>query len=135
MSNSWLVYVGVLFITMVIFAPQGIMGLITAHGPIVQGGRFSRLLLPYVRVIVPGLIMLLGFVGLVELASFLTIGAAQGKTLVLFGHKINEHDAIPWLAVLVFLVVGTAWFTIEARSFRRVWDGLMSELKPQRSVA
>jgi branched-chain amino acid transport system permease protein len=135
MSNSWLVYVGVLFITMVIFAPQGIMGLIAAHGPIVQGRRFSRLLLPYVRVIVPGLVMLLGFVGLVELASFLTIGAAQGKTLVLFGHKINEHDAIPWLAVLVCLAVGTAWFTIEARSFRRVWDGLMSELKPQRSVA
>src|SRR6202007_3311699 len=62
MSNSWLVYVGVLFITMVMFAPQGIMGLIAAHGPIVRGGRFSKLLLPYVRVIVPCLIMLLGFV-------------------------------------------------------------------------
>ncbi len=38
MSNSWLVYVGVLFITMVIFAPQGIMGLIEAHGPILGAG-------------------------------------------------------------------------------------------------
>ena len=27
MSNSWLVYVGVLFITMVIFAPAGITGI------------------------------------------------------------------------------------------------------------
>jgi branched-chain amino acid transport system permease protein len=135
MSNSWLVYVGVLFITMVMFAPQGIMGLIAAHGPIVRAGRFGKLLLPYVRVIVPCLVMVLGFVGVVELASFLTIGAAQGKALVLFGHKIDEHDVLPWLAALICLAVGTSWFALEARSFRRVWDGLMSELKPERGVA
>jgi branched-chain amino acid transport system permease protein len=135
MSNSWLVYVGVLFITMVMFAPQGIMGLIAAHGPIVRGGRFGKLLLPYGRVIVPCLVMVLGFVGVVELASFLTIGAAQGKVLVLFGHKIDEHDVLPWLAALMCLAVGTFWFALEARSFRRVWDGLMSELKPERSAA
>lgn len=135
MSNSWLVYVGVLFITMVMFAPQGIMGLIAAHGPIVRGGRFGRLLLPYVRVAVPGLLMVLGFVGVVELASFLTIGAAQGKVLVLFGHKIDEHDVAPWLVAFAGLAVGTAWFAREARSFRRVWDGLMGELDPQRRGA
>ncbi len=39
--------------------------------------------------------MVLGFVGIVELASFLTIGAAQGKMLVLFGHKIDEHECCP----------------------------------------
>ena len=33
LSNSWLVYVGVLFIAMVMFAPTGIMGLILAHRP------------------------------------------------------------------------------------------------------
>ena len=135
MSNSWLVYVGVLFITMVIFAPQGIMGLIEAHGPILDAGRFSRLLVPYARVILPGLLMVLGFVGIVELASFLTIGAAQGKVLVLFGHKIDEHEALPWLIAFACLIAGTVWFSIEARAFRQVWDKLMVELKPERSVA
>jgi branched-chain amino acid transport system permease protein len=135
MSNSWLVYVGVLFISMVIFAPNGIMGLVEAHGPIVRAGRFGRLVVPYVRVIVPGLVMLLGFVGVVELASFLTIGAAQGKTLVLFGSKVDVHAVLPWLAAFVCLIGGLFWFRIEAQSFGRVWDGLMSELKPQRSAA
>jgi branched-chain amino acid transport system permease protein len=135
MSNSWLVYVGVLFITMVIFAPNGLMGLIAAHGPIVSAGRFGALFVPYARVLVPGLIMVLGFVGLVELASFLTIGAAQGKTLVLFGNKIDEHAVLPWLSAGACLIVGGFWFSVEARSFRRVWDGLMAELKPERSLA
>jgi branched-chain amino acid transport system permease protein len=135
MSNSWLVYVGVLFITMVMFAPQGIMGLIAAHEPIMRAGRFGRLLVPYLRVIVPALIMVLGFVAVVELASFLTIGAAQGKALVLFGSKIDEHEALPWIAAFACLAAGTFWFALEARSFRRVWDGLMAELKPERSAA
>jgi len=125
----------VLFISMVIFAPNGIMGLIAAHGPIVRAGRFSRLLVPYVRAVVPGIVMVLGFVGVVELASFLTIGAAQGKMLVLFGHKIDVHSALPWLAALICLAGGVLWFRVEARAFRRVWDGLMTELKPQRSAA
>jgi branched-chain amino acid transport system permease protein len=135
LSNSWLVYVGVLFIAMVMFAPQGLMGLIAAHGPIVRAGRFSALLLPYGRVLAPGLLMALGFVGLVELASFLTIGAAQGKSLVLFGSKIDEHAASPWLIAMACFAVGTFWFAFEARAFRRVWDGVMSELAPKRSAA
>src|SRR3984893_1072483 len=134
MSNSWLVYVGVLFIGMVIFAPQGIMGMVMAHGPIVRAGQFGRLLTPYVRVVPAGLVMVLGFVGLVELTSFLTIGAAQGKTLILFGHNIDVHAVLPWLLATGCLVGGGVWLRLEARTFRRVWDKLMIELKPQRSA-
>jgi len=135
MSNSWLVYVGVLFIGMVIFAPNGIMGLVMAHGPIVRAGRLGRLALPYLKVAIPGIFMLLGFVGLVELTSFLTIGAAQGKTLILFGHKIDVHAFLPWGLAAVCLLGGSFWLRIEARSFQRVWETLMSELKPQRRAA
>ncbi len=135
MSNSWLVYVGVLFISMVIFAPSGIMGLVMAHGPIVRAGQFGRLAVPYVRVLVPGILMVLGFVGLVELTSFLTIGAAQGKSLVLFGNKIDIHATLPWLFATVFLLGGGFWLRLEAQSFRRVWEGLMVDLKPQRSMS
>jgi branched-chain amino acid transport system permease protein len=135
MSNSWLVYVGVLFISMVIFAPSGIMGLVMAHGPIVRAGQLGRLAVPYVRVLVPGMLMVLGFVGLVELTSFLTIGAAQGKSLVLLGNKIDIHATLPWLFATVFLLGGGFWLRLEAQSFRRVWEGLMADLKPQRSLS
>jgi len=135
MSNSWLVYVGVLFIGMVIFAPQGILGLVMAHRPIVRAGQFGRLAMPYALVIVPSLLTVFGFVGLVELTSFLTIGAAQGKTLMLFGRKIDVHAVLPWSAAAVCLLGGIAWLRVEARSFRRVWEKLMAELKPRRSAA
>jgi branched-chain amino acid transport system permease protein len=54
---------------------------------------------------------------------------------VLFGSKIDEHTVLPWLAAAVFLLGGGFWFSVEARAFRKVWDGIMAELKPQRVLA
>ena len=133
LSNAWLIYVGVLFIGMVTFAPTGLAGMIEAHGPIARAGRMGRLVVPYIRMSIPGLAVLLGFIGLVELLSFLTIGEAQGKTLVLFGKKIDVRQYAPWVITAGLLVIGGAWLRFEIRAFARLWDDLTADLK-QRSV-
>jgi branched-chain amino acid transport system permease protein len=127
LSNSWLVYVGVLFISMVIFAPSGLAGMIRAHEPIQRAGKLGRLVVPYLRLVIPGLALVLGFVGLVELLSFLTIGAAQGKSLVLFGHPIDVHANLPWLVSVGALLIGGVWLRFEAAGFHRVWESLTGE--------
>jgi branched-chain amino acid transport system permease protein len=133
LSNAWLIYVGVLFISMVTFAPAGLAGMIQAHAPVSRAGRMGRLAVPYARLSIPALATLLGFVGLVELASFLTIGEAQGKTLVLFGNKIDVHANTPWIVATGLLVLGGAWLRLEVRRFALVWDEVTADLK-QRSV-
>ena len=124
LSNSWLVYVGVLFIAMVIFAPTGLAGLVQAHDPIRRNGQLGRLAVPYLRLIIPSLGLLVGFVGLVELMSFLTIGAAQGRKLVLFGGPIDVNAVQPWAISLGCLILGGIWLRYEAAGFQRVWQGL-----------
>ena len=124
LSNSWLVYVGVMFIAMVIFAPEGLAGLIMAHGPLQRTGRLGKLTVPYLRLVPCALAVLLGCVGLVELLSFLTIGAAQGKKLVLFGGPIDIHGVTPWAFSIACLVLGGLWLKMESARFRRVWDSL-----------
>ena len=79
LSNAWLLYVGVLFIIMVMYAPGGLVGIVAQHAPIARIGRLRELVVPYLRILVPGLLSVFGFVLLIELASFTTIGAAQGK--------------------------------------------------------
>lgn len=129
MSNAWLVYVGVMFIAMVTFAPSGLAGMILAHGPIMQAGRMGKLIVPYLRILLPGLAVLIGFVFLVELSSFHTIGAAQGKTLALFGHKIDTHDPAPWAIAVALFVLGGFWLRLEMRVFARIWDELTADLR------
>ena len=129
MSNSWLIYVGVLFIAMVTFAPAGLTGIILAHAPICARRAAAPLAaaLSAPSAARPA-IVLLGFVGLVELLSFLTIGAAQGKHLVLFGHRSTSHSATPWV-VVVWSAGGRRLLAARggAGRFARVWDGVMDD--------
>jgi branched-chain amino acid transport system permease protein len=130
LSNAWLLYVGVLFVVMVMFAPNGILGLIAMHGPIARSGRVAALIVPYLRVLLPGLMMVGAFVLLVEMASFVTIGAEQGKSFKLGGAMhIDPFTLPPWVVAAAALVVATSWLRLEARALGRVWDGLSDEAK------
>ncbi len=129
LSNAWLVYVGLLFIGMVMFAPGGLAGIIMAHRPIARAGRLGRLAVPYLRLLVPGVLTVFGVVAMVELLSFLTIGAAQGKELSLFGGMINVNAAQPWIVAAACLLGGGVWLRWEGRRFHRVWETLAAEAK------
>ena len=134
LSNAWLLYVGVLFIVMVMYAPGGLIGLIFMHAPIWRAGRLRELALPYARAFPPALLVLLGFVFMVELASFTTIGAAQGKKFSIGGHIIDTTTPLPWVVAIAALVLGGLWLRREARNFRERWDALMEGAKIEDGV-
>ena len=131
LSNAWLLYVGVLFIVMVMYAPVGLVGLIGLHAPIWRIGRLRDLVLPYLRALPSALMVLLGLVLLVELASFTTIGAAQGKRFAIAGHTIDTTSPLPWVIALAALGLGALWLRREARAFRLRWDALMEDARRQ----
>src|SRR5216684_788100 len=114
LSNAWLLYVGVLFIVMVMYAPGGLIGLIFMHVPIWRTGRLRELLMPYARAFPPALLLMLGFALLVELASFTTIGAAQGKKFTIGGNTIDTTAPLPWVIALAAMVLGALWLRREA---------------------
>jgi branched-chain amino acid transport system permease protein len=129
LSNSWLVYVGVLFILMVTFAPGGVAGLIAMHAPMWRAGRLGRLAGPYARILVPGLLVVVGFITLIELCSFLTIGAAQGKTFRIAHLTIDPGTAAPWVVGAVLLGGGGLWLWRERRRFMAAWEAVTEEIK------
>ena len=133
MSNSWLIYVGVLFIAMVTFAPTGLAGIILAHQTDLARRPAVASAVPYLRLLPAGLAVVAGFVGLVELLSFLTIGAEQGKHLVLFGSPIDSTSAWPWAIAGALLLVGGVWLHKEAHRFSRVWEAVTDDLQEARA--
>jgi branched-chain amino acid transport system permease protein len=126
------------------FAPGGLIGLIFMHMPIWRAGRMRELLVPYAKAFPPALLVFLGFVLMVELASFTTIGAAQGKKFSIAGRLIDTTAPAPWVIAIAALILGALWLRYEARGFRRRWDELMEgskrvqateAVKPQEAVA
>ena len=129
LSNAWLLYVGVLFIAMVMFAPGGLMGLISVHRPIVRLGRLGELVVPYITVLVPAIVAVIGFISLVELTSLVTIGTAQGKRIVLFGHAVMPLTAPPWIIAGLLLLGGSFWLRWASQGFRLRWNALIEDAK------
>ena len=129
LSNSWLVYAGVLFILMVTFAPMGLTGLVLMHQPIWRAGRMGRLLGPYLRLLIPALAVTVGFVLAVELCSFLTIGAAQGKSFTLSRITVDPRSAPPWLIAGALMVGGGLWLRFAMRRFGATWGAVSEEIK------
>jgi branched-chain amino acid transport system permease protein len=129
LSNSWLVYAGVLFILMVTFAPGGLAGLVLMHQPIWRAGRLGRLAGPYLRLVTPALLVMVGFVLVIELCSFLTIGAAQGKSFTLSHVTIDPRTAGPWAAAAVLLAGGGVWLRYAIGGFGAAWARVTEEIK------
>ena len=114
---------------MVTFAPGGIAGLVMMHQPIWRAGRLGRLAGPYARLVVPSLLVVLGFVLSIELCSFLTIGAAQGKSLTLSGVTVNPRSGTPWIAAALLLATGGLWLRVEMRRIGAAWAAVTEEIK------
>ena len=63
--------------------------------------------------------MVVGFVLLIELCSFLTIGASQGKTFMLAGATIDPKSAVPWAIGALLLGGGGLWLWREGAACAR----------------
>ncbi len=134
-TSAWLLYLGVIFIAMVIYAPGGLLGLFANHIPIARMGRLGELAVPYARVLVPGLIMTAGFILFVELVTHQTIGASQGKKFGILGWKLDPDSPLIWVGAIVAMIGGALWLRHQGRFFMAKWNALMEDAKARGIVA
>ena len=129
LSGAWVIYVAVLFVVMVIYAPGGIAGLIMAHLPIWRSGRLATLAVPYLRTVMPSVAGIIGFAGLVELTYSASIGKGQGRALTLFYHVIDTSSLLPWFVTAVLFALGIALAASQRVQFLKSWAAVAEETR------
>jgi branched-chain amino acid transport system permease protein len=129
LSDAWLIYVAAIFVVMVIYAPGGIAGLTTLHLAIWRAGRLAMLTVPYLRIVPPVLVGMVGFVGLVELTYSASIGKGQGKALTLFNHTIDTGSLLPWVVPTMLLFFGTAVAASQRPALMAAWAAVHEDIK------
>ena len=116
-TDVWQLYFGLLFIFVVVFAPNGIAGLLMMHGPLWRArayGPLWRLALTYLIALMPALVMLAGLIIIIEMIYHRSVKASDGPAIVLFHMTLDTTNAMPWIAAIVLLAGG---FFL----FRRCW--------------
>lgn len=106
-TKAWMLYFGLLFILVVMFAPGGIAGWLSLHQPLLRGGRILKLAPSYLMAAVPLAALVLGMISLIEMAHHMLVEAASdGSKMHLFGMAIDGASPVPWLVALALFLGG-----------------------------
>jgi branched-chain amino acid transport system permease protein len=127
-TKAWLLYLGLFFVLMVVYAPGGIASLVLMQIPVIRAGRWRELLVPYALAALAALVALAGLVGLVEMVYRLS---EQGASTVLevLGVSFDARSASPWYAFAVVLAAGLAALRGAARRVGERWGAIQADLQ------
>jgi branched-chain amino acid transport system permease protein len=131
LTKAWLLYLGLFFVAMVLFAPGGIASLIVMHLPVARAGLMRRLRVPYAAAGATGVVLLAGIVAAVEMTYHLSLEGKINPQMTLAGIDFDVTAAAPWTACLALLGVGCASFALAWRSVRRAWSEIAQRLQEQ----
>ncbi len=128
-TKAWLLYLGIFFIMMVMYAPGGMASLIVMNLRLVSKGLMPRVLPAMLRLAAPAVIALTGFVMLIEMTYRLSLDAAHGTSLNLFGWNVDATSTPAWLIAISILLVGGAFFLRLRGAFLDVWEDAQAALE------
>ncbi|MDE0710764.1 MAG: branched-chain amino acid ABC transporter permease [Rhodospirillales bacterium] len=107
-TEAWILYLGVMFVAVIMFFPGGLAGLITMHQPIwrVHSRLLAPLLIPYTRFFAALVASVLGCIGLIEMLYFRSSRLSTETELVIFGIESDPFSVVPWIVFTGIAVAG-----------------------------
>jgi len=127
-TKAWLLYLGLFFVLMVVYAPGGMASLILMQFPVIRAGRWRELAAPYALAALAALVALAGLIGLVEMVYRLS---EQGASTVLTVLEVSfdARSAPPWFVFAAVLAAGLAALRIASRRVDERWGAIQLDLQ------
>ena len=126
-TGAWLLYVGLMFVLVVIYAPGGLGGLLLMHRPLVSAGMLARVLPAYALGAVPALALSAGAVMLIETSHHLLVKSADGPAMRLFGISYDATSPIAWAGILALLIAGFMALRLVMPRVSAAWHATLAE--------
>ena len=134
-TQAWLLYFGLFFVVMVLFAPGGVASLIVLHGAPLRHGLWPRLMPGYMAAGVALALALAGLIGLVEMLYHVERGEDIATAFRLFGLQADVHRPASWFVAGLAMLLGLALLRPAIALVRQGWAGVHSELKAKTGAA
>lgn len=127
-TKAWLLYLGLFFVAIVMFAPGGVAMIVMQHLRVWKFGLLGRLARPYGRALAAGLLALAGFAGIVEMTYHVTTTGAPPE-LTLGGIAVAPFGATAWVVCGALLAAGAGLYALAWRRVRTTWDEVQREIE------
>jgi branched-chain amino acid transport system permease protein len=126
-TKAWLLYLGLFFVLMVLYAPGGIASLILMQIVALRAGRLRELLGPYALAFAAALVALAGLIGIVEMVYRLSEQGAS-TVLTVIGMSFDAKTSSPWIAFGAVLAAGLAALRVTTRRVGERWGAIQQEI-------
>jgi branched-chain amino acid transport system permease protein len=129
LTKAWLLYLGLLFLFMVMYAPGGFASLIMMNVRVAAFGFLRRLWVAYLALFVTGMLALLGAAAMIEMIYHWQLNAAVSPELQFLGLTLNITSVNVWVGSVFVMVTGIVLFEYVRRQFKMDWDAIQVDIE------
>ena len=129
LTKAWLLYLGLIFLFIVMYAPGGVASLIMMNLRVASFGKLKPLLGSYVGLAVTLLVALLGAAAMIEMVYHLQLNAALGNELAFMGLTLDSKGTGSWLGSALVMLLGLGLFEVLRRRFARRWGTVQESIE------
>jgi branched-chain amino acid transport system permease protein len=128
-TKAWLLYLGLLFLLMVMFAPGGLASLIMMNLQMARWRKLGRLLPAYAALLGAGSVVLVVAFALIEMVYHRQLGGSVGPMLLFLGLQLDTSLPSYWLGAFGLLIAAGLVFRPVLRRFSVQWDAAQHEIE------
>lgn len=129
LSKAWLLYLGLIFLFMVMYAPGGVASLIMMNVRVAAFGKLRSLWVSYLALAGTAFAMVLGVAAIVEMIYHIQLNSALGPVVTFLGARLNTQSPDTWAGAIFLLVTGIGLFEVVRRSYKRQWDAIQEDIE------
>jgi branched-chain amino acid transport system permease protein len=136
-TKAWLLYLGLIFLVMVMYAPGGVASLLLMNLRVAAHGMLRKLWTAYLGLFGTAAATMLGVTAMVEMLYHIKLNEALGPDMTLLGVTLNTRSLDTWIGALMLVLTGALLFDLVRREFSRQWEQIQSdiEVETQRRAA
>ena len=129
LTKAWLLYLGLAFMLMVIYAPGGVAGVVLANLRLGAFGRLRALVPGYLALLAAGAVAFLGAGAMVEMLYHLQLNQALGPVMKFCGVTLDAKGAAAWIGAAVLFAAGAAAFEMVRRRVLARWNAAQDDIE------
>ena len=130
-TKAWLLYLGLLFLFMVMYAPGGIASLIMMNLRVASFGKLRQIWVSYVGLLFTALVILIGAAAMVEMVYHLQLNSALGDNLKFMGVPLNAKGLDSWFGAFFVMLTGLGMFELARRQFLTEWSDIQIDIEKE----
>jgi branched-chain amino acid transport system permease protein len=120
-TAAWLLYLGLIFLFMVMYAPGGIASLIMMNLRVASFGKLRQVWVSYLALAVTAMLTLIGGAAMIEMTYHLQLSSGQTDEIRFLGILLDARGLNSWFGAAFVMLTSMGLFELTRREFVRQW--------------